>query len=1031
MKNKVNIGLLALLFVMQTSPIVISAQEISANSTDNQTELTQDNTLDDSVAEETTTEETTTEDVVTEETTIEDAVSEEATTEDAVSEETATEDVVTEETTTEDAVAEETTTEDAVAEETTTEDVVADETTTEDVEAEDVETTNATLADSETLELNLTEATTAEDEVTVQKQSANITDAYGNSEVIDLSNNPDKAESGKYELTFDVDTMTLVEDASTMRSIDEDAMQVESNVDNIEIDTTLAATPTSEDVNTLLENISGDDFLVSSDGEIIAADETSFITIGGYDYTTYVYDSLENFGDITNGVSVHGGAQNGKYLETVYYEGNYYAHVIIGGYEGYMDLNDIQILPGEFETAEEYYENVNGDWTKFVPVDALTSTEYTEYAVGSAPEWAEPGVEYYSTDDETFYTDTIANSRSTKAVATGSSYFQNLPFRSTSDYTAAQMKQYLNYVGFSSSEYYNETAAFVKAQEVYGINALFLFAFANHEGYYGTSTYSKLCNNFFGRGAIDSDPDQACEGSYGWPTATDGILSEARFVTQMYADVNDWRYYGTNPGNKQQGMNAVYASDTNWGNAIANHEYRMDQYFGGKEEGKYRIYAIKNSEPSYTTSSLSTTVKEMGFGTNNNTTSASGSETYYQHRQTNTGYGQTSAAQIRVVVTDETSSAFEYQIDMPLAQSTGYQQFSLGYSGVYPYFEGGSSFAYGGSGQTYANYIVKGYANSNATYGNTWTNQQVWYPKTADGSYTYSVINDVKAVSPGTSSTTEDKETKYYQANGSTATSGDSLSYAYTYVNGKLKYIYNYYPGTIMGQSHGSHIKYRFELNSDGTIKNCKKTADNTGVITNYYEYYSGTKYGSHGSHIKYRFDIDSSGYIYKATKYSDNAQKALSYYTYYSGTKYGSHGKHIYNRFDLDSSGYLSKAVTYNNNSNTEKYIYNYYPNTKYGSHGNHIKTRFTIKSGYVTEAYSYTDNYKKNTYIYNYYPNTVYGTHGDHIKYRFTIDSSGYVDIAYKYADVSKQLIRKYWYDEGTTYGNHGDHISKTYDY
>lgn len=223
----------------------------------------------------------------------------------------------------------------------------------------------------------------------------------------------------------------------------------------------------------------------------------------------------------------------------------------------------MQIIPEELLSARSYYTVEDGSWVYYSAIDPLTSTDYDVMSIGSAPASAESGVKYYSDDDENYYTDQLITADATASVSYNS-YFQNLPFRSRSTYSASDYHNYLKAKGKTNSEYYNEASAFTKAQDKETVNSLMIFSMANHESAYGTSTYAKACYNFFGRGAIDSDPDKACE-TYSYKTATDGILAQALFLENGYFDVLDWRYSGTHVGNKASGMNVKYASDTDWG----------------------------------------------------------------------------------------------------------------------------------------------------------------------------------------------------------------------------------------------------------------------------------------------------------------------------------------------------------------------------------------------------------------------------------------------------------------------------------
>ncbi len=838
---------------------------------------------------------------------------------------------------------------DGVTDQTIT-DEAADQTVTD--EAADQAVTDEAADQAGNVELNLETATTAADSQNVGLQRT----TGGNGEDIDLSNtskeNQTKADNnaGKYELKFKKEATEDTQVADEAQATEDtqatdDAFLVTSQPDvqtrgvqntstlknetNLEVDKQMS-TEQVTDVDAQLQSMEGDDLLVGEDGEILAAAESSFMTVGGTDYTTYIYETLDTVGDQTTARPINGGAQDGKYLETVEYNGNYYAHVIIGGFEGYMHIEDVQILPASMNLPESFYTNENGNWVKYVPIDPLTSNEYQTYTIDQAPSWAAAGVKYYTSDDETFYNDTIGNSRGVAKGNTTQSYFQNLPFRSTADYSGADYKKYLSTKGYTNSMYYNATNAFEQAEEYYGINSLYLFAWANHEGAYGTSQLSQQCNNFFGMGAYDSDPGNACR-QYGWDTATDGILAEADIVTSGYGDVNDWRFYGTEPGNKNHGINAKYASDPNWGNKMASHMYEIDKSLGSKEINKYRIYALDTSEQVYNNSGLTSKLQQQGFGTPGYYNGNKATD-FKMVRRTNTDYGQTKAGSPRVVVTAETSNAFEYQLNTPVhLGSSGYVQFWLGNRGTYPNF--GPS--YGGKGQTYENYVKHGYSNSNALYGTDWQQQQKWYPKTSSyGTPSYSVVNDVPVKSPSLNKggDTGTRTDYFYNSDG-------TLREARKYVDNKLTYVYTYYSGTIKGQNHGSHIKTKYQIKDGYYVNNAYTYQNNTKKLMYSYNYYGKPKFGQHGSHVRNRYDYNSDGTVKSASLWADNKGGALKRYTYYPGAIYGKNqSTKIKNTYYLSGGKYIRYTDQYYENTKTKYKRYYYDANTVYGHHAGHI---------------------------------------------------------------------------------------------
>ncbi len=849
-----------------------------------------------------------------------------------------------------------------------------------------------------------------------------------------------------------------------------------------------------ENVNVALKEMNEDEVLVDASGEILAAGETTFMTVGGADYVSYVAPTIDTIDNSEIAIPVNGAAQSGKYIETIEQGGQYYAHVIIGGFEGYMHLEDIQIIPSSLEVPQTYFSNINGDWTKFVPVDPLTSTEYQSYTVDVAPQWAAAGAKYYTADDETFYTEPFGEVRNATSYASNSTYFQNLPFRSSSDYSGSNFKSYLTSIGRTNSAYYNATNAFTDAQKYYGINALYLFAWANHEGAFGTSHYSYQCNNFFGMGANDKNPDNACI-EYGWDTPRDGILAEADIVTSGYADVNDWRFYGTEPGDKTHGINVKYASDPNWGNAMAGQMYQADKYLGSKEVNRYRIYAIHTSEQVYNDSGLTSKVKQQGAFTPGDPDGL-GYRTVTDFKMVRNDYDDdknvVKYADPRVVVTNETSKSFEYQLNTPVnVGESGYVQFWLGKRGTYPNFGP----TYGGKGQLYENYVTKGYSNSNNIYGTNWSKQQKWYPKkNSYGTQTYKVINDVAVVSPGSSIPDDVKPDLKTSVRKVSFASNDKVNIegvgylrgvntaSYNDVNSFIEFVNadtnkiastqevwqksnpsvmntyetdgrQYDAGYFVTPNNAgldlsklSNGTYKIYLKSTST-KNSKFTDREwltSSAIGDKVYYRQGKKaYTIYSKDNKLMLKVSNSLYDYEYN--SDNSLKRaylrdgdgnpLYIYEYYSGAYVGKNpGNKIKYIFTINDGKIVnSKKYTYDTKQKKRVAIasYEYYPNTVYGkNHGSHIKFKFSYPKGYLTAASRRQDNTQKALTYYEYYPNTVYGkNHGSHIKYAFDVDAKTQYLVGANRRINGGGIDRYYEYYPKTKYGNHGSHIKYTF--
>lgn len=447
---------------------------------------------------------------------------------------------------------------------------------------------------------------------------------------------------------------------------------------------------------------------------VVAASNSIVTSIGGYDDVNYMYESIEQLQANEQPIPINGGALEGSYTKTVKVDDQYYVYVNFGGHDGIMKIGDVQIVPVEFLQAQSNYVVEDGVTYLYEAVDPLTSTTYEVLPTSIDIPEAAPGVKYYSTDGETFYeTKTLKNSR----ALSGTNYFKQLSFRSSSRYTASQYKSYLNSIGKTNSKYYDSTAAFVQAQEELGINSLMLFAMANHEGAYGTSYFSNQCNNFFGRGAFDSNPDNACI-EYGYDDAKSGILAQGIFISNNYADTEDWVYTGLQFGDKNGGMNVYYASDTQWGQKIASHVASIDSYLGGKEDSQYRIIKLNSEARIYTSSDLTNGVLYKDAFTGENTA--------YSFPVNN---GKTP----NLVVVAETSNAFKVQVDTAVYKGSSSElKWTAAKKGTYPSFNNSWNTAQ----------VAKGYAGFPVKY-DSFKNNQYWISKS-----NYQNINNVTMVSP-------------------------------------------------------------------------------------------------------------------------------------------------------------------------------------------------------------------------------------------------------------------------------------------
>ena len=104
---------------------------------------------------------------------------------------------------------------------------------------------------------------------------------------------------------------------------------------------------------------------------------------------------------------------------------------------------------------------------------------------------------------------------------------------------------------------------FIRAQETWGVNALYLMAHAALESAWGTSKIARDKNNIYGYKAYDSDP-------YGFAgtfrSIPECIIYVSAYIRSAYLSEDGRYFYGPN----LNGMNTKYASDPMWKVKIAN-----------------------------------------------------------------------------------------------------------------------------------------------------------------------------------------------------------------------------------------------------------------------------------------------------------------------------------------------------------------------------------------------------------------------------------------------------------------------------
>ncbi|WP_233191226.1 N-acetylglucosaminidase [Sporosarcina sp. P20a] len=261
--------------------------------------------------------------------------------------------------------------------------------------------------------------------------------------------------------------------------------------------------------------------------------------------------------------------------------------VELAGRNFYIKPQNATMLPSQTVTDRTHYKVVRG--SLYHSIYSHRKKTFESYEMGAAPSFMQEGIKYYSTDGSHFHNE------AGDLIGTAHQYFQYLPMRSMTRYTAEELDAYIM-KQLRSLEESNPNSIIYKdattTSKLIGlgselkrierdshVNAMHILALAQHESQYGLSERALDNNNLFGLYVRDDNPS-----NHNFASVSENIqeLVDA-FLNRNYLPPNAVYANGTNFGNKSVGINVKYASDPYWGSKIAGHLYRMDRSMGGKE----------------------------------------------------------------------------------------------------------------------------------------------------------------------------------------------------------------------------------------------------------------------------------------------------------------------------------------------------------------------------------------------------------------------------------------------------------------
>lgn len=357
-------------------------------------------------------------------------------------------------------------------------------------------------------------------------------------------------------------------------------------------------------------NSSGNEYLVvleRTNGETVVADaKIALVYLDIGDKTTDYYSNSNLTGYITYmNHSGNYGATDGVYMGVN--RSNKAIRVKTNGLIGWIKNGTYKIIPLNLVGTTGYYQVTSDSLLHYYGKNITTNYSSYGRALDKKPSMLNQG-KYYSYDGNYFYSDLrnliidTVNGNYNNSVNKNNpyyNYYMYLPHRARSNYTADDIDAYLkntrNLIGSIYgktlvSRYSNmwATGIFFKSSEtLYGGNAILMMSLATNESALGQSRISIDKNNLFGHAAYDSS---AYDSATGYLNPYQSILGHAKsYINCGYANPNDYRYYGSNMGNKSSGMNIMYASDPYWGEKAANYYYLFDKDNGFLDYNYYKL----------------------------------------------------------------------------------------------------------------------------------------------------------------------------------------------------------------------------------------------------------------------------------------------------------------------------------------------------------------------------------------------------------------------------------------------------------
>lgn len=275
--------------------------------------------------------------------------------------------------------------------------------------------------------------------------------------------------------------------------------------------------------------------------------------------------------------------------------------VMVNGYVGWAKRDvsdgnyDFTVVPINQAVNLSYYYVQNNQLYHYISSDMTQAGKGNTLCVGVAPSYLKAGTKYYSYDAHYFYTDVLTltsdlQAGTNKNAVNGDrvfyNYYQFIPVRSKTSYTASQINSFFVSNTASNSKLRNMGQAMINAQNSYGVNAGVILAVAMNESAKGVSNLALTKNNLFGLNAVDSNVGNAS--SY---KSVEGCINDfaKSYISKNYSNPNNWVGFGGFLGNKGVGINVKYASDPYWGEKASQYYFMFDKWVSNFSSNGYKV----------------------------------------------------------------------------------------------------------------------------------------------------------------------------------------------------------------------------------------------------------------------------------------------------------------------------------------------------------------------------------------------------------------------------------------------------------